>query len=73
MLKIITPSKGARVSRLAALRQRHAQLAAQLERERTHRSISDVYLSELKKQKLRVKDMIERLCRGRQGEEAVAA
>lgn len=62
MLKPASAARDTRLSRLAALKKRHEELAEKIDGTRTHhRSISDFYLAELKKQKLHLKDMIEEL------------
>ena len=45
-------------SRLASLRQRHAQVDAQLTQEANHPGTSDLQLTELKRRKLWLKDQI---------------
>ena len=50
-------------ARLEALKARKAQLDAELDQERRHPSVSDIYLTELKKRKLHLKEEIEALQR----------
>jgi hypothetical protein len=62
MLKTARADQDVRANRLAALRKRHDDIQRKIEGVRTaHKSISDFYLAELKKQKLYLKDMIEEL------------
>lgn len=62
MLKTARSEKDTRANRLAALKKRHEDIQNKIEDVRTqHKSISDFYLAELKKQKLHLKDMIEDL------------
>lgn len=62
MLKTAHAAGDTRASRLAALRKRHEEIESKIDAARTHhRSISDFYLVELKKQKLHVKELIEEL------------
>ena len=49
------------VSRINALRQKHRILSSQLDHARKNISVSDFYLTQLKKQKLFLKEQIERL------------
>ena len=60
MLKPAHAIKDVRSSRLEALLKRHAEISEKIDSVYTHhKSISDFYVAELKKQKLRIKDMIE--------------
>lgn len=62
MLRSAHTDGDSRARHLAALRKRHADIEDKIEDARVHhKSISDFYLSELKKQKLHVKEMIEQL------------
>ena len=49
------------VSRINALRQKHRILSSQLDQARKNISVSDFYLTQLKKQKLFLKEQIEGL------------
>ncbi len=54
--------KDVRATRLEALVKRHAEISEKIDDTHVHhKSISDFYLAELKKQKLKIKDMIEEL------------
>lgn len=46
---------------LAELEQKHRALEAELEEARTHPSVDDLRVAELKRRKLQLKDEIERL------------
>ena len=60
MLKPAHAIKDVRSSRLEALLKRHAEISEKIDSVYTHhKSISDFYVAELKRQKLRIKDMIE--------------
>jgi len=48
-------------SHIAELTNRHKALEDQIEAERYHPASSDLYIAELKKQKLRLKEEIEKL------------
>ena len=66
MLRTAKAEGDVRAGRLAALRKRHEELSGKIERALSHPSISDFYLHELKKQKLHLKDLIERIDDGGQ-------
>lgn len=66
MLKPAYAEGNTRASRLAALRRRHEQISDKLDTLKRSPSISDFYLNELKKQKLRVKDAMEEVLSGRE-------
>ncbi len=51
-------------SHLAELRRKHAELSSQVEEEQRHPGSDDLYIAELKKQKLLLKEEIERLSAG---------
>jgi hypothetical protein len=59
MLRTARAQTDTLANRLAALRKRHDELSEKIDDARVHRSISDFYLNELKKQKLHLKDVIE--------------
>lgn len=62
MLKKMHTLKDVRQTRLEALVKRHAEISEKIDESHVHhKSISDFYVAELKKQKLRIKDMIEEL------------
>jgi hypothetical protein len=61
MLKVACGGQTAPVNRVAALRKRHAELTKKIEEAHVHKSISDFYVNELKKQKLQLKDLIEQM------------
>lgn len=62
MLKHMHALKDVRATRLEALVKRHAEISEKIDDTHIHhKSISDFYVAELKKQKLRIKDMIEEL------------
>jgi len=48
-------------ARLQSLRSRHAKLEEELHREQTRPHADDAHIAELKREKLRLKDEIERL------------
>lgn len=54
-------SSASQTNHLAALRRRHEELDEKLEHAKSAPAISDFYLADLKKQKLHLKDEIERL------------
>lgn len=64
MLRTERSGGDARVNRLLALKKRHEEINDKIEHARTHMSISDFYLNELKKQKLNLKDLIEKMVSG---------
>lgn len=72
MLRTAHADGDTRASRLLALKKRHDELSEKIDGAFKHKSISDFYLAELKKQKLHLKDMIEHLASGH-GEGQVAA
>jgi len=57
-------------SRVQALRDKHAVLSAQLDEARKSRSVDDFYVSQIKKQKLLVKEKI-RLVEEQEGKRSV--
>ncbi len=62
MLKRAHVIKDIRQTRLEALVKRHAEISEKINNTHAHhKSISDFYVAELKKQKLRIKDMIEEI------------
>ncbi len=63
MLRTAHHAEGdSRASRLAALKKRHEEIEDKIEDAHIHhRSISDFYIADLKKQKLHLKDLIEEL------------
>jgi hypothetical protein len=73
MLRTQRSGEETRVNRLLALKKRHEEINDKIEHARTHMSISDFYLNELKKQKLHLKDLIEQMVRGGHQDEARTA
>lgn len=62
MLRTAHAEGDSRPARLAALRKRHEEIAIKIDEAHVHhKSISDFYIAELKRQKLHLKDMIEEL------------
>lgn len=62
MLKPAHTLKDVRQTRLEALVKRHEEISEKIDDTHIHhKSISDFYVAELKKQKLRIKDMIEEI------------
>jgi hypothetical protein len=75
MSKSVLASSDIQVTgRLAALKKRHHELSREVDQARVHASVSDVYLHDLKKQKLHIKDLIDQLSGqdGRRGQTARA-
>lgn len=68
MLTASHAEKSSHTNHLAALRRRHEEIGEKLEYAKSAPSISDFYLAELKRQKLQLKDEIERLAVGSAGE-----
>ena len=74
MLKPASAATDTRVSRLKDLRKRHEEISEKIDGVRVHhKSISDFYVAELKKQKLYLKDMIEELATGDSGGDVMRA
>ena len=59
MMRTVQAEVNSRQNHLLALKKRHQDLSDKLEHARVHASVSDFYISELKKQKLHLKDLIE--------------
>lgn len=75
MSKSVLASSDTQVTgRLAALKKRHHELSREVDQARIHASVSDIYLHDLKKQKLHVKDLIDQMSgqEGLQGQTARA-
>lgn len=66
-------NNSAYISRIKALRNKHALLSERIEKEQSRPSTTDFYLRQLKKQKLLLKDKLEGVLQASNSDEAASA